>query len=122
MLCELCFHEGENTFDVIVVENAIMQRGAANEVFHDLKAVVKLVCQLTETPLIGLSPTRVKKLFTGSGKAEKTDIINKVLDMGIELPYRIMKAGPDKGKKRYSSDAADAVAIWQSFKIEEGLL
>lgn len=114
------FVDGNFNYDVIVIENAFSQKGKANEVFHDLKAVAKLVCQIADIPLYPLAPSTVKKQFTGNGHASKQEVIDKALAMGLKLPYRIMKAGPDKGKKRFNDNAADAVAVYEVFKkVEE---
>lgn len=120
-LSSMVFDEGEALFDALVIENAILQKGHALEVFHDLKAVTRLVSQLAGIPMYGIAPNSIKKGFTGNGNATKDDMIKECLTRGIELPYRIMKAGPDKGKKRYSHDAADAVAIYDVFVEREGL-
>ena len=120
-LSSMVFEGGYNLVDAVVIEDAILQRGHALEAFHDLKAVTKLVTNLAEIPMYGISPNSIKKEFTGNGNATKDEMIQKCLDMGVNLPYRIMKGGPDKGKRRYSHDAADAYAIYYVFKEREGL-
>lgn len=105
----------ECKYDVIVVENAINQKAFANEAFHELKALVRLVCQQNGIKFEELSPAHIKKVFTGNGKADKQDVINECLKRGIALPSKVMKSGPDKGKTRYNDNAADAVAIWHTY-------
>ena len=102
-------------YDVVVIENANSQKGLAMERFQELHTLVKMLCLQHEVDLEYIYPAHLKKIFAGNGKATKDDIINKCLDMGILLPSRIMKAGPDKGKVRYDSNAADAVAVYHTY-------
>lgn len=109
----------ELCYDVLVIENALNQPRNTMEVFHELKTVVKLVTQMADIPLFVYSPNHVKKVFTGNGHAKKDEIIKKCLDMGYELPYRIIKSGPNKGEKRYDDDAADAIALYHTYLFNE---
>lgn len=106
---------GEAAFDVVVYENAIGQMAYALEVFHEFKSLTKLACNLAGITMVEFSPAAVKKSFTGNGKAKKPEIIAECLSLGVELPFKVMKSGPDKGKKRYNDNAADAVAIYHTF-------
>lgn len=106
-------------YDTIVIENAINQMAFANEVFGELKAMVKLICQQHNIKFYEIAPTRIKKMFAGSGKAEKEDIIAKVLAMGLTLPSKIPTRGKNKGKPVYDSNAADAVAVYHTYKMEQ---
>lgn len=108
-------------FDVVVFEDAIGQRGHALEVFHEFKSLTKLACDLADTVLVGVSPAHIKKVFTGNGRASKEDVIEKCLSMGLDVPSRVLKGGPDKGKVRYNDNAADAAAIYHTFLIDEGI-
>lgn len=105
----------EHEYDVIVVENALNQKAYANEAFHELKALVRLVCQQNNIRFEEMSPAHIKKVFTGTGRAEKKDIISECIKRGIELPFKILKSGPSKGDKRYNDNAADAVAIYFTY-------
>lgn len=113
------FDNGEPLVDVVVLENAFHQLGRANEVFHELKAVVKLVCGLAGVPLHEYSAKAIKKKFTGNGNADKQEVIDKCLELGAEIPFRIMKSGKNKGDKRYNDNAADAYAIYHTYVQEE---
>jgi len=112
------YHKGEAQYDVVVIENAIGQMAYALEVFHSLKTIVVLACKLADIPIVEYSPKTVKKKFTGSGNAKKEDVIAKCLELGIDLPYKVMKSGKNKGEKRYNDNAADAVAIYTIFMEE----
>ncbi len=107
------------TYDTIVIENAICQPGIANEVFLTLKTVTKLFCHQYNLDFYGFAPTEIKKAYTGDGRASKEDIINKVLESGIELPYKIPKTGPRQGIKVYNDHAADAVAIYCTYQTKK---
>ncbi len=100
----------------VVIENALYQMGSANELFHEWKTCVKLACQIQDIWFNEVSPAHVKKNFTGSGKAQKEDVINKVLEMRIGLPYKIPTRGKYANTKVYNDNAADAVAIYYAFK------
>ena len=113
-ITDIIYEAGEARFDAVAIENPIGQRGHALESFLDFKSITKLACQLAEIPIYEYAPTTVKKVFVGYGFAKKDDIIKKCLDMGVEIPYRIMKGGPDKGKRRYDDNAADAVAVYHT--------
>lgn len=104
--------------DHVVIENALYQMGAANELFHEWKTCVKLACQLGDIWFNEVSPTHVKKVFVGNGKADKSDIIDKVLEMRIGLPYKIPTRGKHRGTKVYNDNAADAVAVYYTFKTD----
>jgi len=102
--------------DHVVIENALYQMGAANELFHEWKTCVKLACQQRDVWFNEVSPAHVKKNFTGNGKAQKEDVINKVLEMRIGLPYKIPTRGKYANTRVYNDNAADAVAIYYAFK------
>jgi|21_taG_2_1085346.scaffolds.fasta_scaffold08037_7 Holliday junction resolvasome RuvABC endonuclease subunit len=114
------YKDGELVYEAVAIENAIGQRAFALEVFHELKAVTKLVTQMADIPLYSYAPNHIKKVFTGNGNAKKPDIVEKCLDMGVEIPYRILKSGKNKGDRRYDDDIADAVAIYHTHLHNEG--
>lgn len=109
------YHTAVAHYDVVAIENAINQKAFANEAFHELKAVTKLLCTKYGIEFAEIAPSRVKKLFTGDGKATKEDIIEKCLEMGVSIPYRTLKSGKNKGQIRYNDNAADAVAVYHAY-------
>lgn len=109
----------QKRYDTIVIENAICQMAFANEVFLELKTIVKLLCAQHGIKMVQIAPTRIKKIFTGSGTAEKEDVIKKVLEMGLPLPNRILTRGKNKGNRVYDSNAADAVAVYHTYLTEQ---
>jgi Holliday junction resolvasome RuvABC endonuclease subunit len=116
----MLYNEGEVLFDAVVMENAIGQRAQALEVFHMMKTLTHLSAALLEVPVFQYAPSTIKKVFTGNGHAKKDEVIKKCLDMGYDIPYRILKSGKNKGQTRYDDDAADAVAIYHTFLHHEG--
>ena len=59
-----------------------------------------------------LSPTSVKRLVTGNGKAEKDEVANAVLEF-ISNPDEVIF---------YSDDVSDAVAVGIAFAIENSII
>ena len=106
----------DNHYDVVVFENAFRQPGKAAEVFQQFKTICILVCDEVGAELTSEVPTTIKKVFTGNGRADKQEIIDKVLDMGIWLPYSVPSKGKNKGVKLYDDNAADAVAIHETYR------
>jgi hypothetical protein len=42
-------------------------------------------------------------------------MIKECHSRGIKIPYRILKSGANKGKRKYNDNAADAVGIYYTF-------
>lgn len=105
----------QGKFDAVVFENAFRQPGKAAEIFQQFKTVCILVCTKFGVKLEYENPTTIKKSFTGSGKATKEEIIKKVLDMGVKLPYTVPTRGKNRGERVYDDNAADAVAIYETY-------
>lgn len=70
--------------DFVVYENAAFQRGAANEVFHNLIGVLLDWC---EHHLIGyakINPTSIKTFATGKGNADKAAMLQAAAERGYQ--------------------------------------
>lgn len=67
----------------IIYEEAAWQKGAASYIYNGQKAILEMLCQDWDTEMTGYSPMTVKKIFTGSGKASKEDIIKECKDRGF---------------------------------------
>jgi Holliday junction resolvasome RuvABC endonuclease subunit len=114
--------EAATNYEAVVIENAICQMGHANEVFHELKTCVKILCSTYGINLHLMSPTHVKKVFTGNGGAKKDAMIDECLRRGIKVPYTIKKTGVNRGKRKYDEDAADAAAIYFTYWEDKKLV
>ena len=66
-----------------------------------------------------LSPTTVKKLVTGDGKAKK-DVVADAVFKAYQIDntddyYRTIKGGKNKGKRELIDDLTDSLAVGLAF-------
>ena len=70
--------------DMVVVEKPFGLRGYAN-ILYELLGVVKYLCITSGVSRYEISPMTLKKFATGSGKAQKSDIVLKAFkEFGVE--------------------------------------
>ncbi len=59
-----------------VYERPFSRGQAATRMLWGMAAVVELTCEAYEVPTVDVLPTTLKKYFTGTGNASKTDMID----------------------------------------------
>ena len=60
----------------MVIENAFTRFNKATQALYRVRGIVEYL--FWDTPMTFLSPASIKKIITGSGKAEKTDVENTI--------------------------------------------
>ena len=88
--------------DTIIYEDATFQRGKAAYVFNGQKTLLQLISEEFELKFTGYSPIHIKKVFTGSGKAKKENMIDKCIELGHTSII--------------DSNHADAIATWHTHR------
>lgn len=92
----------DNVIDVIAYEEVKrFMSSASAHLYGGFRAILLMVAYSRDCEVYGLSPTEIKKSFTGSGKAKKDDMIAKCL----ELKYAVD-----------DDNVADAIAIYHTYK------
>lgn len=84
------------------IAGANFRNMSANEVYYQLKGVLRMFCAGCRIPLIGMHNATLKKTFTGDGRAQKQDMCRYAHNLG-------WKGG--KPGTAMDHDAADAVAL-----------
>lgn len=92
--------EGQR-IDVIAFEDAKFQQGNAIYNFNGQKAILELISDSLNIKLVPVPVGTVKKYITGSGKAEKEQMISSVEAMGYEVK---------------DSNHADAIGVYFTYK------
>jgi crossover junction endodeoxyribonuclease RuvC len=63
----------------MIIENAFTRFNKATQALYRVRGLVEYL--FWDTPMTFLAPTTIKKIISGSGKAEKTDIENSIRKM-----------------------------------------
>jgi len=92
-------------YDIITFEEAQFQKGVAGYIFNGQRYIINMLAQSLHIPCVGIHSMTVKKTFTGSGKAEKADMI----------------AEAAKHTEVVDDNHADAVAVYHTYKILNGV-
>lgn len=94
------------------IAGANLRNMAANEVYYQLKGVVRMFCASCRIPLTGMHNATLKKSFTGNGRAEKHEMCSYARNLGW--------TGGREGTAM-DHDAADAVALIVCILKERGI-
>ncbi len=71
-------------YDVAVFEETRFKYVSSQRIMFGQLAILKVICHPLRTKIVTITPMEVKKLFTGSGKAKKEDMMAECDKRGIE--------------------------------------
>lgn len=97
MLDLLRVGHGKCPYQAVVMEMTHFNYVSSQKILLGQRYILKMLTESLNIPLYEYSPASVKKSFTGSGRAEKTDIMSECGKRGIEIT---------------THDEADAVALY----------
>lgn len=99
--------------DEIFIEDVVQpfMSSASARVYCGMLAIVQLFCLTNNIKLSGIKPTAVKKLFTGKGRASKTEVCNICIGLG----WANGKYDTDR-----NNDEADACAVYYAMMKKRG--
>jgi len=90
--------------DLIVYEMSHHRGGAATELQVGMTTRIQEMCSVLKTDYVKVNTSEVKKFVTGSGRANKEDIIKAANEL-----FKSQKRDP--GREITSDDEADAICI-----------
>lgn len=77
----------------------------------------KLIKKYGEDKLNFYSPTHVKKVFTGNGRADKNMMLEHFKSLGLVFPFAQYSASIDKSQKP-AEDIIDSFAVLKTMELE----
>lgn len=103
----------------IAYEAAPFQPAAAIPVWHGLVGVLKLTAQGLQIPVVGIAVGTIKKEFTGKGRHTKEEQRAAADRLGLKKANTkspILDKCRELGYTYDGEDAADAIAVWHTYK------
>ena len=95
IICDMMV--SQHNYEAIIMEYTYFKYKNSNQILLGQRYILKIFAETYKIPLIEYSPAEIKKSFTGSGKADKKDMIKEA-----------KKREPDTS----NDHEADAVAIY----------
>lgn len=94
----------------VVSEKGFSRHARTTQILFMVHGVAKLAVQIADEEVVEMSPTTVKKLVSGTGKASKENVADSVRGF---IPVKIEFA---------TDDESDALAVAIAYLIEKGVL
>lgn len=98
------------TFAAVVKEKGFTRFNTATQQIFEATGVIEYL--LSDYEIISISPTTIKKVIGGHGKAEKETVLDEVCTLlQIDRSVFVTKAKTARGKDKLEDDLSDAVAV-----------
>lgn len=77
--------KGGHKYKAIILEASNFPYIASKRIFYYQRGVIKMLCELSNIPLIEYAPISIKKSFTGKTKATKEQMIKEAKKRGFKV-------------------------------------